>query len=70
MVNTLNSGMSAKVLLITGISRGLGRALALEMAKRGHTIVGCSRSQEKLHSLSTQLSPDDPSKHLFLLADV
>ncbi|KAL4184116.1 hypothetical protein AMTRI_Chr11g158420 [Amborella trichopoda] len=70
MVNALSSGGSAKVVLITGVSRGLGRALALEMAKRGHTIVGCSRSQEKLHSLSTQLSPDDPSKHLFVLADV
>ncbi|XP_011620989.1 NADPH-dependent pterin aldehyde reductase isoform X2 [Amborella trichopoda] len=70
MVNALSSGGSAKLVLITGVSRGLGRALALEMAKRGHTIVGCSRSQEKLHSLSTQLSPDDPSKHLFVLADV
>lgn len=72
-----------KTVLITGVSRGLGRALALELAKRGHTIVGCSRSQDKLNSLEAELaSASTPSssssssssssqgKHLIMSVDV
>ncbi|KAL9252361.1 NADPH-dependent pterin aldehyde reductase-like protein [Drosera capensis] len=44
-----------RTVLITGVSRGLGRALALEMARRGHFIIGCSRSQENLNSLRSEL---------------
>lgn len=55
-----------KTVLITGVSRGLGKALALEMAKRGHSVIGCSRSQDKLNSLQSELS----DKHLFLNVDV
>ncbi|CAI9765286.1 unnamed protein product [Fraxinus pennsylvanica] len=45
-----------KTVLITGVSRGLGKALALELAKRGHTVIGCSRSQDKLPALQSELS--------------
>ncbi|KAI3993244.1 hypothetical protein MKX01_009987 [Papaver californicum] len=69
---------SSKTILITGVSKGLGKALALEMAKRGHTIIGCSRSQDKLDSLQTELtssstqtsSPIREIKHLLMKADV
>ena len=33
-----------KVFLVTGASRGIGRALADEIARRGHTVYGSSRS--------------------------
>ncbi|XP_004300012.1 PREDICTED: NADPH-dependent pterin aldehyde reductase [Fragaria vesca subsp. vesca] len=56
-----------RTVLITGVSKGLGRALAVELAKRGHTVIGCSRSQDKLTSLQSELSSDN---HLFLAADV
>nr|XP_043610512.1 NADPH-dependent pterin aldehyde reductase isoform X2 [Erigeron canadensis] len=66
-----------KTVLITGVSRGLGKALALEIAKRGHSVIGCSRSQDKLNSLQSQLisssSDNDENqnhKHLFLNVDV
>nr|GFA57770.1 NADPH-dependent pterin aldehyde reductase [Tanacetum cinerariifolium] len=55
-------GGQKKTVLITGVSRGLGKALAIEMAKRGHFVIGASRSQP---SLQSQL-PD----HLFFTADV
>ncbi|CAI8615848.1 unnamed protein product [Vicia faba] len=55
--------------LITGVSKGLGRALAIELANRGHTIIGCSRAQEKLDSLESLLTPNN-NQHLFLNADV
>jgi len=61
-------GASSRTVLITGASKGLGRALALELAKRGHTVIGCSRTHDKLSSLQSELS--SPENHLFLNADV
>ncbi|KAL8116378.1 NADPH-dependent pterin aldehyde reductase [Apium graveolens] len=71
---TNGAGMGAlagkqKTVLITGVSRGLGKSLALELAKLGHTIIGCARSQENLNALQAQLS-DEPNKHLFMTVDV
>ncbi|XP_038891402.1 NADPH-dependent pterin aldehyde reductase-like isoform X1 [Benincasa hispida] len=66
-------GLSGKTVLITGVSKGLGRALSLELAKRGHSVIGCSRSQDKLNSLNSDLLSFDPSssdKHFLLPADV
>jgi NAD(P)-dependent dehydrogenase (short-subunit alcohol dehydrogenase family) len=36
--------MDPKVVVITGVSRGLGHAMLEEFARRGHTVAGCSRS--------------------------
>ena len=59
-----------KKIVITGVSQGLGRALAFELAKRGHTIIGCSRTQDKLDSLHQQLSNSSSLNHLLLNVDV
>ena len=59
---------AVKTVLITGVSRGLGRALALELSKRGHNVIGCSRAQDKLNSLQSELS--SPDRHLLLNVDV
>lgn len=40
---------------ITGVTRGLGRALAEYYAAEGHTILGCGRSREHVDSLQSQL---------------
>ncbi|CAH9111763.1 unnamed protein product [Cuscuta epithymum] len=77
-VPSMSATGAPKTVLITGVSRGLGKALALEMAKRGHTIVGCSRSQDQLNSLQAELAsasgspPSSPSqsKHLIMNVDV
>lgn len=61
---------ASRKVLITGVSKGLGRALALELANRGHTIIGCSRDQTKLHSLQQQLAKVSSTKHLLLNVDV
>lgn len=61
---------ASKKVLITGVSKGLGRALALELANRGHTIIGCSRDQTKLHSLQQQLAKVSSTKHLLFNLDV
>ena len=44
-----------KVVVITGVARGLGRAMALEFAAQGHRVAGCSRNGKKLQSLSLSL---------------
>ncbi|KAK6159676.1 hypothetical protein DH2020_003057 [Rehmannia glutinosa] len=78
--NTMNvtGGAAAaqlRTVLITGVSRGLGKALALELAKRGHTVIGCSRTPDRLSSLQSELasaseSMSNNNKHLIMNVDV
>ena len=52
--------MSAKTILITGVTRGLGRAMAEEFIRLGHTVVGCGRSEKEITRLQKQFgAPND-----------
>ncbi|KAK9108284.1 hypothetical protein Syun_024295 [Stephania yunnanensis] len=63
-----NGGHHKKV-LITSVGRGLGRALAIEMARRGHTVFGFSRDFYDLESLGLIIFSDPDHCHvLFHLA--
>ncbi len=45
-------GMStSKKIVITGVTRGLGRALAEEFIRGGHTVIGCGRGAEGIFDL-------------------
>jgi len=46
-------------ILITGVTRGLGRALAEWYIARGHTVIGCGRSAEILNLRFTHPAPHD-----------
>ncbi|XP_030539362.1 NADPH-dependent pterin aldehyde reductase-like [Rhodamnia argentea] len=74
LMTSRGGGGGGRTVLITGVSKGLGKALALELAKRGHSVIGCSRSQDKLDSLRSLLSSSDDattdSPHLLLNVDV
>ncbi|KAL3724218.1 hypothetical protein ACJRO7_036262 [Eucalyptus globulus] len=73
MMMSRGGGGGQRTVLITGVSKGLGQALALEFAKRGHSVIGCSRSQDKLDSLRSLLSSSSDaadSPHLLLNVDV
>ena len=43
--------MSTKNILITGCSRGLGLAMTEGFIERGHSVFGCSRSEEAMNKL-------------------
>lgn len=56
----------SKVIVITGATRGLGRALVAEFAAAGHTVVGCGRSVEHVRELQAAF----PAPHHFTAVDV
>lgn len=49
----------AKRILITGVTRGLGRALAEWYISNGHTVIGCGRSAEVLNLRFAYPAPHD-----------
>jgi NAD(P)-dependent dehydrogenase (short-subunit alcohol dehydrogenase family) len=51
---------AGKIILITGVSRGLGRAMAEEFIRLGHVVLGCGRSTKDIAQLQKQFSaPND-----------
>jgi len=55
--------MARKIILITGATRGLGRAMADEFVRQGHTILGCGRSRHGIEQLRRQFGlPHDFSE--------
>jgi NAD(P)-dependent dehydrogenase (short-subunit alcohol dehydrogenase family) len=47
-------------IVITGVTRGLGRALVEEFVRGGHTVIGCGRSGEAIFDLRmTHQAPHD-----------
>ena len=55
-----------KLILITGVSRGLGRALTEEFIRLGHTVLGCGRSQDEIARVQKLFGPP----HDFAVVDV
>jgi NAD(P)-dependent dehydrogenase (short-subunit alcohol dehydrogenase family) len=49
----------ARLILISGVTRGLGRALAEWYIANGHTVIGCGRSAEILNLRFTHPAPHD-----------
>jgi NAD(P)-dependent dehydrogenase (short-subunit alcohol dehydrogenase family) len=60
------SAREGKRIVITGVTRGLGRAMAEEFARLGHTIAGCGRTRSALQDVRQKLG--DP--HQFETVDV
>jgi NAD(P)-dependent dehydrogenase (short-subunit alcohol dehydrogenase family) len=58
--------MARKIIVITGITRGLGRAMVDEFARFGHTVLGCGRSAKGIEQLRHEFG----APHDFSVADV
>ena len=46
--------MNRKLIKITGVTRGLGRALSDQYLKMGHTVIGCGRNAEIIKKMSAK----------------
>jgi len=57
---------AAKLVILTGVTRGLGRALVEEFIRLGHAVVGCGRSRAAIDKLRRQHGPP----HDFAVVDV
>ncbi len=57
---------STRRIVLTGVSRGLGWAMAEAFIAAGHTVIGCARSQEALEELAARFGPP----HRFDVVDV
>jgi NAD(P)-dependent dehydrogenase (short-subunit alcohol dehydrogenase family) len=55
-----------RLVAITGVTRGLGRALAEGLARAGHTVIGCGRSAEAIAHRGAALG----HRHDFTALDV
>jgi NAD(P)-dependent dehydrogenase (short-subunit alcohol dehydrogenase family) len=55
-----------KIIVLTGATRGLGRALVPKLAAAGHTVVGCGRSADHVAALAREFGPP----HRFDAVDV
>jgi short-subunit dehydrogenase len=54
--------------VITGASKGMGRAMALKFAGAGATLFLCSRKQEQLGLLKTEILKQFPDRHVHVFA--
>ncbi|HEX7180377.1 MAG TPA: SDR family NAD(P)-dependent oxidoreductase [Thermoanaerobaculia bacterium] len=56
----------SRTVLVTGVTRGLGRALAVRLAGLGHVVIGCGRTREAVEELQAELG----EPHGFSVVDV
>lgn len=56
----------SKIIVLTGCTRGLGKALLDQFASQGHTVIGCGRSLKGIQRLQSELG----KPHDFSVVDV
>ncbi|OMJ19092.1 putative oxidoreductase [Smittium culicis] len=60
-----------KVVLVTGASRGIGRATCIELIKQGANVVGFARNAKELEDLSVECSKiSDSAKLEYFVGDI
>jgi NAD(P)-dependent dehydrogenase (short-subunit alcohol dehydrogenase family) len=57
---------ATKLILLTGVTRGLGRAMAEQFIALGHTVLGCGRSPKTIEELRRTF----PGPHDFQVVDL
>src|SRR5213596_1774486 len=55
----MDLGLRAKGVVVTGGSRGIGRAIALGFAAEGANVAICARGEDSLHNTAVELRKND-----------
>jgi 3-oxoacyl-[acyl-carrier protein] reductase len=63
----MNLGIENRLALVTGASRGIGRAIALELAREGTRLIIVARSAEALETVKRELAGSPGRHHAFAL---
>ena len=64
-----NQGLKGRRALITGASKGLGRAMAVALAKQGAHLILVARDKEKLESVAKEVTAEGGQANIFV-ADI
>ncbi|PCJ94600.1 MAG: short-chain dehydrogenase [Flavobacteriaceae bacterium] len=65
----MNISLKGKKALVGGSSRGIGKAIAQQLAESGASVTLMARSEDKLNQIITELPTDQGQKHQYLLVD-
>ena len=66
----MDLGLKNKVALVAAASRGLGRAVAEELASEGASLVICARKQETIERVANQIAASSKATVIGVAADV
>jgi 3-oxoacyl-[acyl-carrier protein] reductase len=66
----MDLGLRGKVALVAAASRGLGRAIAFELAREGANVVMCARGREALEESRTEIAASTGANVHAVVADV
>src|SRR5262249_16815140 len=64
----MNRLLAGRVALVTGASRGIGKAIATEFVREGAAVVICGRKQESLHRAARPIAATDSHAHVLPVA--
>lgn len=65
----MDISLKNKKALVGGSSRGIGKAVAQQLAESGASVTLMARSEEKLRALVSQLPTDQGQRHQYLVVD-
>jgi NAD(P)-dependent dehydrogenase (short-subunit alcohol dehydrogenase family) len=65
-----DTSFSDRVVMITGASRGLGRALALQLGRGGASLAICARDAQRLDAVAAELREAGAASVLAVAADI
>jgi 3-oxoacyl-[acyl-carrier protein] reductase len=66
----MDLGLAGKIAVVTGGSRGIGRAIAIALAREGARVAVGARGEEALQATRRELEAAGPGPHLALACDV